>query len=90
MSFEANVNVIGVVPADPNENVDPDGVFLAPPKVNEILPATIDPPKEKPAEGKDAVPPNPDPNEGNVDCEDVALEAPKDCPAPNDGVLLEL
>ena len=89
MSFEANVNVIGVVPADPNENVDPDGVFLAPPKVNELLPAAIDPPKEKAAEGKDVVPPNPDPNQGNVDYEDVALEAPKHCPMKNDGVLLE-
>ena len=89
MSFEANVNVLGVVPANPNENVEPDEVFRTPPKVNELLPAVVDPPKEKPAEGKDAMPPNTDPNEGNVDCEDVVLEAPKDCPMPNDGVLLE-
>jgi len=67
-SFEAYVNVLGVVPVDPNENVVPDGVLPAPPpKANEPPLAAVAPPKEKPAEGKDAVPPNPDPNEGNVD-----------------------
>lgn len=81
--------MLGVVPVDPNENVVTDGVLPAPPKVKEPLLAAVDPPKEKPADGKDAVPPNPDPNEGCVDCEDVALEAPKDCAKPNDGVLLE-
>ena len=45
MYFEENVNVLGVVPADPNEIVDPDGVFPAPPKVNELLPTAVDPPK---------------------------------------------
>lgn len=83
------MNVLGGVPVDPNENVVPDGVLPAPPKVKEPLLAAADPPKEKPVDGKDAVPPNPDPNEVIVDWEDVVLEAPKGCPKPNDGVLFE-
>jgi len=76
--------VIAGVSFDPNESVVPDVVLPAPPKLKEPLLAATDPPKEKTADEKDAVPPNPDPNEVIVDCEDVVLEAPKGCPKPND------